>query len=123
MLATLIIAFVSGFSSPVGCVPDIQGHGGYTGPDRSVLLTQQVCDTLSKPTNVMFAYSLFTVVHESEHVNGITGEHAADCQALRDLPRVLKRFWPRLGSLWRLTVLYQARSIHAAQPAPYAGVC
>lgn len=123
MLALLIVAFAVGHATPVTCVPDLHGYGGYTTPNGQVQLTQEVCDTLTRPGSWRFPFALLTTVHEAMHVRGLVDERATDCAALTALPGVLRRFYPRVPLWHRQYTVKAARTLHANSPPPYAGAC
>ena len=115
---SLLTAFIVGHPVPVMC-DYVGGHAGeYISAREVIVLDPIVCSGFTAAVGSRAqAVAVYDLTHESEHARGVMDESRAECATLIDFPRVVKRLSlsPRL--------LRFARSIHAAMPPAYQGVC
>lgn len=133
LFASALAALVIGHPVPTTCGP-FPGYAGepqpgwagwYDPTDDRIYLAEWMCPDLerdprtSKFDLIRFAYAAYTYVHEAEHARGLTDEHKTSCQALRDLPAVLKHLHVRKAG----AVLRVAKQHAIGQLPPYGGPC
>lgn len=121
-MVAVLVALVIGH--PIGgmtCGDTGDRYGWYVNATQVIVLSEQwTCPYLTRrATDSERANAYLTVVHEAEHARGIMDEHAANCQAIRDLPAVGRALHlSRLGQ-----VLSWARMIRRDMAPPYGGAC
>lgn len=125
LFAQALVALVIGHPTPFQCVTWLDPHAGWYDGTTIWLSQAQVCDELTANEVTqnpwLFAYSALAVTHEAEHAAGIVDEHAANCKAVADLPKVLAAVG--IARAPAKVIWKHARSLARGMPAPYGGAC
>lgn len=118
-----------GFSNLQG-IPGGAARGFADQPDGVAYLTVNVCRALegwlrgkNAPTILTLGSEALTLVHETMHLRGISNEHAADCAALAELPRVLRIHFRVKSARLLSLAMRSAKAEHDSAPAAYTGAC
>lgn len=123
LFAQTLVALVIGHPVSFSC-GNIDPHYGWYDANR-IVIAAYLCPYLdldpgaSKLALARFSLAALVVTHEAEHAAGIEDEHRANCEAVRDLPAVLKRLKVRHAA----DVAREAARIAKAQAPPYGGKC
>ena len=107
-------------ADPSGWVPTVGGNVAYLAPWVCAALVRQ--QRHLKVDSAVLGEATFVMIHEGNHLRGTANEAQADCDALHQMPGLIRKWWKLNRSQVHEAMMY-AWDQHQRSGPVYQGLC